>query len=212
MSPIKIVLVLLFSVIANGWTMMDVAAADLAEPQQVIEDASNKLKARLQDPGFTKDFKKITEFVHSVIYPHADFDLISSLVLGKLWKSASPAEKEAFKREFQTLLIRTYSRAFVEFKEWSIRFLPISQDEDQRKVMVKTEILQPGLQPIAVNYRMLYNKGEWKVYDILIEGVSLVTNYRTSFKNEVERAGSLQEVINQLAKRNSEALAEKNQS
>jgi len=204
---IKIVLILLFSFFSNVWAMTDVAAADLIEPQQVIEDASSQLKARMQDPGFTKDFKQITEFVHSVIYPHADFDLISSLVLGKLWKSATPAEKDAFKKEFQTLLIRTYSRAFVEFKEWSVRFLPINTDNSERKVMVKTEILQPGLQPIAVNYRMLFNKGEWKVYDILIEGVSLVTNYRTSFKNEVERTGSLQEVINQLAKRNSEALA-----
>jgi phospholipid transport system substrate-binding protein len=161
----------------------------------------------MQDPGFTKDFRKITEFVHSVIYPRADFDLISSLVLGKLWKDASLTEKEAFKKEFQTLLIRTYSRAFVEFKEWSVRFLPMSAEEDPRKTMVKTEILQPSVQPIAVNYRMLLNKGQWKVYDILIEGVSLVSNYRTSFKNEVERTGSLQEVINQLAKRNAEALA-----
>ena len=209
---IKIILVLLFGFIGNVWSMTDVAAADLLEPQQVIEDASSQLKARMQDPGFTKDFKKITEFVHSVLYPHADFDLISALVLGKLWKSATPAEKDAFKKEFQTLLIRTYSRAFVEFKEWSIRFLPVNSDADQRKVMVKTEILQPGLQPIAVNYRMLFNKGEWKVYDILIEGVSLVTNYRTSFKNEVERTGSLQEVINQLAKRNSEALSQSNHS
>lgn len=209
---IKIVLILLFGFFANVWTMTDAAAADLIEPQRVIEDTSNELKVRMQEPGFTKDFKKITEFVHSVIYPHADFDLISSLVLGKLWKNATPSEKEAFKKEFQTLLIRTYSRAFVEFKEWSVRFLPINSDGDQRKVMVKTEILQPGLQPIAVNYRMLFNRGEWKVYDILIEGVSLVTNYRTSFKNEVERTGSLQEVINQLAKRNSEALSGNNHS
>lgn len=85
--------------------------------------------------------------------------------------------------------------------------MPINQEEDERKAMVKTEILQPGLQPIAVNYRMLNSKGEWKVYDIMIEGVSLVTNYRTSFKNEVERTGSLKEVINQLAKRNVEALS-----
>jgi phospholipid transport system substrate-binding protein len=83
----------------------------------------------------------------------------------------------------------------------------MSAEEDPRKTMVKTEILQPSVQPIAVNYRMLLNKGQWKVYDILIEGVSLVSNYRTSFKNEVERTGSLQEVINQLAKRNAEALA-----
>lgn len=196
-------------------TLLPVAnsvAADLVVPQRIIEDTSNKLKQRMQEPGFTQDFRKINEFVHAVIYPHADFDLISSLVLGKLWKDATPVEKDGFKREFQTLLIRTYSRAFVEFKDWSIRFLPVNPEEDERKVMIKTEILQPGLQPIAVNYRMLNNRGEWKVYDILIEGVSLVTNYRTSFKNEVERTGSLQEVINQLAKRNSDALAVKNHS
>ncbi|QPK62145.1 ABC transporter substrate-binding protein [Methylomonas sp. LL1] len=209
---LKVVLILLFSFFANVLVVAQSSAADLIEPQKLIEDASSQLKVRMQDPGFTKDFRKITEFVHSVIYPRADFDLISSLVLGKLWKEASLSEKDAFKREFQTLLIRTYSRAFVEFKEWNVRFLPINPEEDERKVMVKTEILQPGLQPIAVNYRMLFNKGEWKVYDILIEGVSLVTNYRTSFKNEVERTGSLQEVINQLAKRNNEALAGNNHS
>ena len=203
---LKVFLILGLGFFANVFAM-NVNAGDLVEPQKVIEDASIQLKSRMQDPGFTKDFRKITEFVHSVMYPRADFDLISSLVLGKLWKDASVTEKEAFKKEFQTLLIRTYSRAFVEFKEWSVRFLPMSAEEDPRKTMVKTEILQPSVQPIAVNYRMLLNKGQWKVYDILIEGVSLVSNYRTSFKNEVERTGSLQEVINQLAKRNAEALA-----
>lgn len=201
--------VLIFSLCVSAFSSVAVLAADFPEPQAAIEDASNQLKLRMQEPGFTHDFKKITAFVDSVIYPHVDFDLVSSLVLGKLWKDATPAEKESFKREFQILLIRTYSRAFVEFKDWSVRFLPINKEEDERKVMVKTEILQPGLQPIAVNYRMLLNKGEWKVYDIMIEGVSLVTNYRTSFKNEVERTGSLQEVINQLAKRNTEALNSK---
>lgn len=203
---LKVFLILGLGFFANGFAI-NVNAGELVEPQKVIEDASIQLKSRMQDPGFTKDFRKITEFVHSVIYPRADFDLISSLVLGKLWKDASVTEKEAFKKEFQTLLIRTYSRAFVEFKEWSVRFLPMNAEEDPRKIMVKTEILQPSVQPIAVNYRMLLNKGQWKVYDILIEGVSLVSNYRTSFKNEVERTGSLQEVINQLAKRNAEALA-----
>ena len=88
-----------------------------------------------------------------------------------------------------------------------MRFLPITVSEDDaRKVLVKTEILQPGLQPISINYRMLNNQNGWKVYDIVIEGVSLVTNYRTGFKNDVERSGSLQEVINQLAKKNADAL------
>ncbi|MDD1623067.1 MAG: ABC transporter substrate-binding protein [Methylococcaceae bacterium] len=204
--------IVIFSLCVGLFSSAEVLAADFADPQAAIEDASNQLKQRMQEPGFTHDFKKITAFVNEVIYPHIDFDLVSSLVLGKMWKEASPSEKDSFKKEFQILLIRTYSRAFVEFKDWSVRFLPINTEDDSKKVMVKTEILQPGLQPIAVNYRMLNAKGEWKVYDIMIEGVSLVTNYRTSFKNEVEKTGSLQEVINQLAKRNTEALNNKNNS
>lgn len=204
--------IVIFSLCVGLFSSAEVLAADFANPQAAIEDASNQLKQRMQEPGFTHDFKKITAFVNDVIYPHIDFDLVSSLVLGKMWKEASPSEKDSFKKEFQILLIRTYSRAFVEFKDWSVRFLPINTEDDSKKVMVKTEILQPGLQPIAVNYRMLNAKGEWKVYDIMIEGVSLVTNYRTSFKNEVEKTGSLQEVINQLAKRNTEALNNKNNS
>lgn len=195
------------------FSLLSVArAADLAEPQVAIEDASNQLKEKLQDKSFTKDFKKITVFVEDVIYPHMDFNRISALVLGKLWRQASPQQRADFKKEFQTLLVRTYSRAFVEFKDWSIRFLPLNMEDNAKKVIVKTEILQPGLQPIAVNYRMLLTKGHWKVYDIMIEGVSLVTNYRTSFKNEVSRTGSLQAVIDQLATRNTEALTAKENS
>lgn len=190
----------------------NVRAADLAAPQLAIENASNKLKEKLQDETFVQNFQQITVFVEDVIYPHVDFNRISALVLGKLWRTASAEEKARFKKEFQTLLVRTYSRAFVEFKDWSVRFLPLDIKNGDRKVIVKTEILQPGIQPIAVNYRMLLTKGQWKVYDIIIEGVSLVTNYRTSFKNEVQRSGSLQAVIDQLAKRNSEALAAKEHS
>ena len=198
--------VLMLAIVASLMIATRCMAVDFSEPQAAIEDASNKLKVRMQEPGFTQDFRKINAFVNEVIYPHVDFDVISQLVLGKLWKEATQAEKDSFKKEFQILLVRTYSRAFVEFKDWSVRFLPVTK-EDNKKAMVKTEILQPGLQPIAVNYRMHNVGGHWMVYDISIEGVSLVTNYRTSFKNEVERSGSLKEVIDQLAKRNNEALS-----
>lgn len=209
---VKSVRILFFGFWLTALAASNAFAADLIEPQKIIEDSSNQIRVRMQDPEFNKDFLRVTEFVRTVINPHADFDLISSLVLGKFWKDATPVEKDNFKREFQTLLIRTYSRAFVEFKDWTIKFLPVDADGDQRKILVKTQILQPGLQPVEVNYRMLFNNGEWKVYDILIEGVSLVTNYRTSFKNDVERTGSLQEVIKQLVTRNAEALAGKKRS
>lgn len=77
------------------------------------------------------------------------------------------------------------------------------------KVVVKTEVLQPGLQPVDVNYRMLLTKGEWKVYDIMIDGVSLVTNYRSTFNDEIQTKGSLSAVIDNLVKRNAEALSAK---
>ena len=186
-----------------------VLAAALLPPQQAIEMASSKLQKKMQDKYFIKDFAKVSQFVNETILPHTDFDKISALVLGKLWKTATPEERERFKREFQTLLVRTYSRAFVEFKDWSIRYLPLEMEEGATKVIVKTEVLQPSLQPVAVNYRMLLSNGEWKAYDIMIEGVSLVTNYRTTFTNEVQNKGSLSAVIDGLAKRNTEALAAK---
>ncbi|MGZ5056575.1 MAG: MlaC/ttg2D family ABC transporter substrate-binding protein [Methylobacter sp.] len=184
-------------------------ADDLLPPQQAIQMASEKLQQRMQDKSFTKDFAKITQFVNEVIYPHTDFDKISELVLGKIWKTATADERERFKHEFQTLLVRTYSRAFVEFNDWSVRFLPLEMGSDDKKVVVKTEVLQPGIQPIGVNYRMLLSNGEWKAYDIMIEGVSLVTNYRTTFSQEVQAKGSLNAVIEGLVKRNAEALAAK---
>jgi phospholipid transport system substrate-binding protein len=184
-------------------------ADDLLPPQQAIYKASAELQIRLQQKGFTKDFAKITDYVSEVIDPHTDFERISALVLGKLWKTATPDEREHFKQEFKTLLIRTYSRAFIEFKEWTVRFLPLEMAANADKVIVKTQVLQPGIQPIAVDYRMALHDNQWKAYDIMIEGVSLVTNYRSTFTNEVQAKGSLTAVIDSLAKRNLDAFAVK---
>ena len=197
----------LFVVLLSLMPITQGMADGLLPPQQPIQVASAKLQERLQDKTFTKDFVKITQFVNEVIYPHTDFDKISALVLGKLWKTATNDERERFKHEFQTLLVRTYSRAFVEFNDWSVRFLPIEMEDGAVKAIVKTEVLQPGVQPIGVNYRMLLSDGVWKAYDIMIEGVSLVTNYRSTFSSEVQTKGSLNAVIDDLVKRNSEALA-----
>ncbi|MBL6986125.1 MAG: ABC transporter substrate-binding protein [Methylobacter sp.] len=199
----------LFVVLLGLMPITKVIADDLLPPQQAIQIASIQLQEKLQDKSFTKDFTKITAFVNEAIYPHTDFDRIAALVLGKLWRTATIDERERFKHEFQTLLVRTYSRAFVEFKDWSIRYLPLEMESGATKVIVKTEVLQPGIQPIGVNYRMLLSNGEWKAYDIMIEGVSLVTNYRTTFTNEVQSKGSLNAVIEGLAKRNAEALVVK---
>jgi len=184
-------------------------ADDLQVPQQVIQNVSDTLQKKLQDKSFTKDFLQVTQFVNDVIYPHTDFDRIAPLVLGKHWKTSTTGERERFKHEFQTLLVRAYSRAFVEYNDWSIRYLPVEMSNDATKVVVKTKVLQPGIQPVDVNYRMLLSKGDWKVYDIIIDGVSLVTNYRSTFNDEIQRKGSLTAVIDMLTVRNAEALKAK---
>ncbi len=187
----------------------EAAAEELLAPQSAIKTASTQMKSKLQDKNFTKDFEQVSQFVEEIIYPHVDFNRISALVLGKHWKKADKSQREEFKKEFQKLLIRTYSRAFLAFDEWSVRFLPLKLEPNAKKALVKTEVLQPGKQPIAVNYRMVLVKGDWKVYDIIIEGISLVTNYRTSFKNEVKRTGSLDAVITNMSERNIEAFEPK---
>jgi phospholipid transport system substrate-binding protein len=199
----------LFFVLLGFLSVTSVQASDLLPPQLAIQDASDKLQQKLQDESFSQNFAQVAQFVDQTIYPHTDFDKISELVLGKLWNSASGNEQTRFKQEFKTLLVRTYSRAFVEFKDWTVRFLPLEMPNGANKVVVKTEVLQPGLQPVSVNYRMLLVNGDWKAIDIMIEGVSLVTNYRSTFSNEVRTKGSLGAVIDGLAKRNAEALAAK---
>lgn len=199
----------LFALVMLGLIpMTNAAAGGLQEPQQVIQNVSEQLRQRFQDKAFTRDFAQVTRFVDGVIYPHADFDVIAPLVLGKHWKTASLAERERFKNEFRTLLIRSYSRAFVEYANWTLHFQPIDAG-DGKKVVVKTEVLQPGQKPVQVNYRMFQGKGGWKVYDIIIEGVSLVTNYRSSFSEDIHKKGSLSALNDSLAKRNAEALSGK---
>lgn len=199
----------LFLVFLGLMPTTDGFSGDLQPPQQVIQSISEKLQKRLQDKSYTQDFAQVTRFVNSVIEPHTDFDKIAPLVLGKHWNTATPIEQGRFKQEFQNLLVRTYSRAFVEYSDWKISYPPLDVAKDASKVIVKTKILQRRIEPVEISYRMFLSKGEWKVYDIVIDGVSLVTNYRSTFNEDIQRKGSLTAVIDGLAKRNVEGLAEK---
>jgi phospholipid transport system substrate-binding protein len=200
----------LFLVLLGFMSVPDVIAGELLPPQQVIQNVSAQIQERLKDKSFTQNFAQVNQFVNGVIDPHTDFAKIAPLVLGKHWKTATTEEQQRFTHEFQTLLIRIYSRAFVEYNDWSIHFIPVEMPNTATKVIVKTEVLQPGQNPVDVDYRMYLSKGEWKVYDIMIAGVSLVTNYRSTFDNEIQQnKGSLSAVIDALVKRNVEMLAAK---
>ncbi len=179
---------------------------DAKQAQQIIEDTAIQIKAKMADEAFAKDFKKVTVYIDGLIETHTDFELISSLVLGKLWKEATDSQKLSFQNEFRKLLVRTYSRTFMEIKDWSINYLPMIPQNNEKKLIIKTQVLQSGQKPISLDYRMLKVGEQWKIYDLIIEGVSLVTNYRTIFKNENEKAKSLDSIIEDLKIKNLNAL------
>lgn len=182
----------------------------LTEPQLIVQDTSNKLQAAMKDNPPSGNYERANQIVSEIIEPHIDFTRVSALVLGKHWKRATPEQRESFKKEFRELLIRTYAVAFSEYAEWDIEYVPLKINPQDKKVLVKTKIIRPGAPPIAVDYRMIHKKQGWKVYDVVIEGISFINNYRTTFKNEVARSGSLDSVIARLAERNNKSAQSSN--
>jgi len=155
------------------------------------------------------DQEKIFALAEEKILPNFNFDHVCRLVLGKNFSKASKEQQDAFQREFRTLLIRTYASALSKYRNQTIEYKPMRDISDDKQVTVKTQILQPGGQPIAVDYTLEQMGDVWKVYDITIEGVSLVTNYRGQFSNEI-RQGGMDGLIQKLVEKNkSNATAKK---
>jgi phospholipid transport system substrate-binding protein len=150
------------------------------------------------------DQEKIFALTEQKILPNFNFDRVSRLVLGKNWTKATPEQKTAFQTEFRTLLMRTYATALSKYKNQTIEFKPLHMTDGANTATVKTQILQPGGQPIEVDYTLALEADTWKVYDIVIEGVSLVTNYRGQFAQEVRQNG-LDSLNKKLADKNSAA-------
>lgn len=178
------------------------AEETLPPPQLVIQATSEALQQALKEGGAKDDFDKTKVIVERVLDPRVDFDRLSMLVLGKHWKNATADQKTRFKREFRILLIRTYAAAFSSGSDWTVDYLPLRMKPDDKRVVVKTKIIRAGSPPFEIAYRMIKLGGTWKVYDVIIEGISLAVNYRTSFRNDVAKTGSLDSVIELLAKKN----------
>ena len=155
------------------------------------------------------DQEKIFALAEEKIMPNFNFDHVCRLVLGKNFSKASKEQQEAFQREFRTLLIRTYASALAKYRNQTIQYKPLRDIADDKQVNVKTQILQPGGQPIGVDYTLEQVADTWKVYDITIEGVSLVTNYRGQFSDEIRQNG-MDGLIQRLVDKNkSNATAKK---
>ncbi|TNF96029.1 MAG: ABC transporter substrate-binding protein [Gammaproteobacteria bacterium] len=182
---------------------VDEMANSLSEPQKVIKQASDQVIHVLtaERESFNNDPGKVYDLVNEYILPHFDFELMSYYVLGGYWKNASEQQKVGFQTQFRRLLVRTYATAFSDYKDEKIEFLSDIKTGNEDHIIVQTKIHQKGASPIAVAYRMINSGNTWKIYDVSIGGVSLVTNYRANFSGQVRRKG-LDKLIESLAEHN----------
>lgn len=167
--------------------------------KRTAEDVLNTIKSDKEIQSGNQ--QKIFALAEEKIMPNFDFDRVCRMVLGKNWRTATPEQQAAFQKEFRTLLLRTYATALGKYKDQVIEYKPLRAEAGAKNVSVKTQILQPGGQPISVDYSLVKADSGWKVYDIVIESVSLVTNYRSQFSSEISRNG-LDSLNKKLADKN----------
>ncbi|CAH1385812.1 MlaC/ttg2D family ABC transporter substrate-binding protein [Candidatus Nitrotoga sp. M5] len=179
--------------------------ANTPEPEALIRNTVEEVLSIVrQDKDIQAGNKeKVTELVDTKVLPHFNFTHMTRLAIGRNWRKASPEQREVLEIEFRNLLVRTYTNAFTTYQDQEVKVLPLKMANDATEVTVKTLIKNKGKPPTYVNYDMEKTARGWKVYDLLIEGVSLVTNYRGTFNDQIKQNG-----IDGLIK----TLMEKNQS
>jgi phospholipid transport system substrate-binding protein len=134
--------------------------------------------------------KKVLDLVESKILPHFNFARMTRLAVGAPWRQATPAQQQSLVQEFRTLLVNTYTSAFTQYRDQVIEYRPFKMAPGDTEVVVRSLIKQKtGADPIDINYNMEKVDGAWKVYDVVIAGVSLVQNYRSSFASEIQKSG-----------------------
>jgi len=149
---------------------------------------------------------KVVELAEEKVLPHFDFARMTRLAVGRNWSKATPAQQEALTREFRMLLVRTYSNSLSQYRNQKIEVKPLKASPGDKDVTVRTAVIQQGGPPIPIDYAMEKEGSGWKVYDVVIDGASLVTTYRGSFNDQIQRGG-IDSLVKTLQERNSGSTA-----
>ena len=173
-----------------AWAEPQPPALDKASA--LVQNTTERLLAVLKNRQSELDRQPglIYELVNQIVVPQFDFERITQLAVGRYWATATPGQKARLVDAFQRLLVRTYTKALLNYSDQKILFLPVRPGSDAAEAMVATQVQSPGGgPPVPIQYRMLQRKGEWKAVDVTIDGVSLVSNYRSSFAAEIRQGG-----------------------
>lgn len=167
--------------------------------KRVADETVQAIKA---DPRIIAgDPVRVREVIETKLLPHFDFARMTALAMGRNWSRATPEQQQRLTNEFRTLLVRTYSNALTQYRDEQIVTKPLRVDANATEVTVRTEVVRAGRQPVQIDYGMAKTSEGWKSFDVIVGGVSLVTNYRDEF-NEQVRAGGIDGLINTLVAKN----------
>lgn len=181
-----------------------------AQPEVLVKNVTNDVLAIVrQDKEIQSgNTERAIALVEQKVLPHFDFAHMTRLAVGRDWRQASPAQQKQLADEFKALLVRTYSNALTSYKNQTIVFKPLRLQAGDTDVMVRSEVRQPGAAAVSIDYSLEKQSTDWKVYDVVVGGVSLVTNYRESFATEV-RNGGIDGLIRSLQNKNKNLAAKK---
>lgn len=171
-----------------------------SSPVDMLDKAAHQVLSVLKShqPELKSNPQIVQHAVETYLLPHIDMTGMSRSVLGRdVWMKASSAEKTAFSHAFTKLVIRTYGSSLAKYQGETIKFYPLRGDANGKFVQVQSEIIRPSGPPLPLNYSMVSKNGEWKVYDLTVEGVSLLQSYRSQFEAALQRS-SLTELTKQL--------------
>lgn len=196
----------LLKIAAGLFCLVGVAQAEVVAPDVLIKNTVQDVIAIVkQDKDIQAgNQKKILELVDQKVLPHFDFTRMTQLAVGKNWRTATPAQKQALVTEFRNMLVRTYTKAFTQYRDQTVEVKPFKMPADATEVTVKSSVIKPGAQPIMVDYEMRKTADGWKAFDISIDGVSMVMSYRGTFDSEVEQKG-IDGLIKTLSDKNATA-------
>jgi phospholipid transport system substrate-binding protein len=187
-------------VLAAGLLAFTAAGAELA-PDELVRTTSREVIEILKQDKEARTGRKLLELVDAKVLPHFDFTRMTRLAVGKNWRAATPEQQQSLVREFRTLLVRTYSTALATYKDETIEIRPLKLNAGDTEVTVRTRVLQSGGQPVQIDYAMEKKADGWKVFDVTVAGVSLVTNYRSTFDRQIAESG-IDGLIRSLAEKN----------
>jgi len=188
--------------LAMSLLSLPVMAADTA-PDELVKTVTNDVLTIVrQDKEIQSgNTRKAVDLVEEKVLPHFNFRRMTILAVGRDWRSATPDQQAKLVESFKTLLVRTYSNALTQYKNQQIEFKPLRASAADTDVIVRTEVRQPGATAVQIDYSLQKGADGWKVYDVVVAGVSLVTNYRGTFSQEI-RTGGVDGLIKALEEKN----------